>query len=89
VSPAYMTWQRSGDLIIMVILGGGSPLGAIIGAIAYLLAEEWLSALIENWQVVFGPLLVLLVLFGRGGLPGIAAQLTARLAGPHKASVRG
>ena len=71
VSPAYMSWQRSGELIIMVILGGiGTLDGAIIGAAAYLLTEEWLSGFTENWKVIFGPLLVLVVLFARGGLIG-------------------
>ena len=72
VSPAYMSWQRSGDLIIMVILGGlGSLHGAIIGAGAYLLLEEWLSAFTEDWKVIFGPFLVLVVLFARGGINGL------------------
>ena len=44
VSPAYMSWQRSGELLIMVIFGGmGTLNGAIIGAAAFLLTEEWLS----------------------------------------------
>ena len=44
VSPAYMSWQRSGELLIMVILGGmGTLNGAIVGAAAFLLTEEWLS----------------------------------------------
>ena len=43
VSPAYMTWQRSGELIFMVVLGGlGTLHGAIIGAAAFLLLEEFL-----------------------------------------------
>lgn len=76
VSPAYMSWQRSGELIIMVILGGiGSLHGAIIGAAAFLLMEEWLANLTEHWKVIFGPLLVLVVVFGRGGLIGIATKL--------------
>jgi branched-chain amino acid transport system permease protein len=83
VSPAYMSWQRSGELIVMIILGGVGTLdGAIIGAAAYLVAEEWLSTLIENWQVIFGPILVLVVLFARGGLIGLAAQLSRRLGAP-------
>jgi branched-chain amino acid transport system permease protein len=81
VSPSYMSWQRSGDLIIMVILGGlGSLHGAIIGAGAYLLLEEWLSRFTEDWKVIFGPFLVLVVLFARGGLLGMGKGLVRRLA---------
>jgi branched-chain amino acid transport system permease protein len=72
VSPAYMSWQRSGELIVMVILGGmGSLHGAVLGSLAYLLLEELLSGFTEHWKVIFGPLLVLLVLFARGGLLGV------------------
>ena len=75
VSPAYMSWQRSGELIIMVLLGGmGTLNGAIIGAAAFLLTEEWLSGFTEHWKVIFGPLLVLVVLFARGGLIGVATE---------------
>src|SRR5258707_6922723 len=56
VSPAYMSWQRSGELIVMVLLGGlGSLNGAIIGTAAYLLTEEGLSGFTENWKGSFGP----------------------------------
>jgi branched-chain amino acid transport system permease protein len=80
VSPAYMSWQRSGELIVMVLLGGlGSLDGAIIGAAAYLLTEEWLSGVTEHWKVIFGPMLVLIVLFARGGLLGLASALVRRL----------
>jgi branched-chain amino acid transport system permease protein len=76
VSPAYMSWQRSGELIIMVLLGGmGTLYGAIIGAAAFLLSEEWLSGVTEHWKVIFGPLLVLIVVFARGGLVGLSTQL--------------
>ncbi len=72
VSPAYMSWQRSAELIVMVILGGAGTLyGAILGAATYLLAEEVLSQFTENWKVIFGPLLVLLVLSGSGGLANL------------------
>ena len=64
VSPAYMTWQRSGELMVMVLLGGiGTLHGAIIGALAFLLLEEWLSGLTEHWKLIFGPLLVLVALY--------------------------
>ena len=76
VSPSYMSWQRSGELIVMVVMGGmGSLHGAIIGAAAFLLLEEWLSNLTEHWKVIFGPLLVLIVLYMRGGLVGFLNRL--------------
>jgi branched-chain amino acid transport system permease protein len=82
VSPAYMAWQRSGDLLVMVILGGmGTLHGAIIGAAAFLLTEEWLSGLTEHWKVIFGPLLVLVALFARGGLVGVALRLRRAVCG--------
>jgi branched-chain amino acid transport system permease protein len=72
VSPAYMSWQRSGELIVMVILGGlGSLHGAILGAVAYLALEEVLSGYTEHWRLIFGPLLILVVLYGKGGLLGL------------------
>src|SRR5215475_6671159 len=81
VSPAYMSWQRSGELIVMVLLGGlGSLDGAIIGAAAYLFFFFNDTATTENWKVIFGPALVLVVLFARGGLIGLASALVRRFA---------
>ncbi len=72
VSPAFMSWQRSGGLIMMVVLGGiGTLHGAILGAAAYLITEELLSGVTEHWRLIFGPLLILVVLFARGGLIGL------------------
>jgi branched-chain amino acid transport system permease protein len=72
VAPSYLAWQRSGDLLFMVILGGlGSLQGAVLGALAFVLLEEWLGHLTEHWRLIFGPLLVLSVLFLRGGLVGV------------------
>jgi branched-chain amino acid transport system permease protein len=80
VSPAYMSWQRSGELIIMVLFGGiGSLHGAIVGAGAYLLIEEILGGITEQWKLIFGPLLVVVVLFARGGLLGVADTIRGRL----------
>ncbi|MEA2872850.1 MAG: branched-chain amino acid transport system permease protein [Hyphomicrobiales bacterium] len=82
VSPAYMSWQRSGELLIMVIFGGiGTLNGAIIGAAAFLLTEEWLSGITEHWKVIFGPLLVVVALFARGGLIGVAERLRRMVRG--------
>lgn len=80
VSPAYMSWQRSGELIIMVIFGGiGTLYGAIVGAASFLLLEEVLAGFTENWKLIFGPLLVLIVLFARGGIVGLVTAIKARL----------
>ena len=82
VSPAYMSWQRSGELLIMIILGGtGTLYGAIVGTAAFLLLEEWLSGFTEHWKMIFGPLLVLAVLFVPGGIGGIGAAIMRRLRG--------
>lgn len=76
VSPAFMSWQRSGELIFMVVLGGvGSLHGAIIGALAFLFAEDVLAGITEHWKAIFGPLIVLFVLFTRGGIVGILARI--------------
>jgi branched-chain amino acid transport system permease protein len=73
-SPAYAAWQRSGDLLIMVILGGaGSLHGALLGAAFVVLLEEMLGRITEHWRLIFGPLLVLCVLYFRVGLAGIGA----------------
>ncbi len=77
VSPAVMFWTRSGDLMVMVILGGmGSLFGPVLGAIVYLVLEEFLSQLTEYWALIMGPLLLLIVLFGRGGIFGLLGRLS-------------
>ncbi|WP_038357644.1 branched-chain amino acid ABC transporter permease [Bosea sp. UNC402CLCol] len=79
VSPAFMSWQRSGELIFMVVLGGvGSLHGAIVGALAFLIAEDVLSAWTQNWKAIFGPLIVLFVLFTQGGIAGLMTKLRGR-----------
>ena len=71
VSPAFMSWQRSGELIIMVVLGGmGTLIGPVIGAASFLFLEEILARITEDWKLIFGPMLVLVALFARGGILG-------------------
>jgi branched-chain amino acid transport system permease protein len=75
VSPAYMHWGVSGDLLVMVLIGGfSSVFGPVIGAIVYRLLEDILSGYTEHWQIVLGPILILIVLFARKGLMGIFAR---------------
>jgi branched-chain amino acid transport system permease protein len=98
ISPALMHWTRSGDLIVMAVLGGmGSVFGPVFGAVAFLMLEEVLPPLIkpfaglftiltgidashahEYWQLVLGPLFLLVVLFARGGIDGLLLESSRR-----------
>jgi branched-chain amino acid transport system permease protein len=72
LTPSFMHWTRSGDIMVMVILGGmGTLFGPVLGAVAFLLLEDFLAAWTVHWQVVLGPLLILVVLFARRGLYGL------------------
>jgi len=72
ITPGLMSWQQSGDIMFMVILGGmASTAGPVLGAFALLLVEDLLSGWTQHWQVILGPLLVLSVIFFRRGLAGM------------------
>ena len=74
VSPGIMHWTRSGEIMMMVILGGlGTLIGPVLGAAAYLLLESVLARWSEHWQAILGPLLILVVLFSKSGLLGLFA----------------
>ena len=76
VSPAFMSWHKSGELIVMVVLGGvGNLAGPIAGAVAALLLEDWLDALSEHWKLYFGIFLVLMVLFSPHGITGLLKKM--------------
>ena len=69
VSPAYLAWTVSGELIVMVVLGGaGTVVGPVAGAVGLLVLEEGLKALTEHWMAILGPLIVLMVVLLRNGL---------------------
>jgi len=72
VSPSMMGWDRSGELMFMVILGGAATtLGPVLGAAAFILIEEILSRFTTYWHLPFGLMLIGVVLFARGGLLGM------------------
>jgi branched-chain amino acid transport system permease protein len=83
ISPAMMSWVKSGDLIVMAVLGGmGTLLGPLWGAIAFFVLEESLKPLMdlahkgwgEYWQIVFGPMLVLVALYAKGGIDSLLGR---------------
>jgi branched-chain amino acid transport system permease protein len=74
ISPALMHWTRSGDLIVMVVLGGlGTLFGPLIGAVTFLLLEEGLSRVTEYPDLILGPMLLLVAIYVHGGIGGLLA----------------
>jgi branched-chain amino acid transport system permease protein len=74
ISPAMMHWTRSGDLIVMAVLGGMQAMfGPLIGAVTYLLLEEGLSRVTEFPNLILGPVLLLVAIAFHGGIDGLIA----------------
>ncbi len=76
INPSVMSWVRSGDLMVMAVLGGmGTVFGPVIGAVAFLLLEEVLSRFTEFQGLILGPMLLAVALYARGGIDGILMGL--------------
>jgi branched-chain amino acid transport system permease protein len=76
INPSVMSWIRSGDLMVMAVLGGmGTVFGPVIGAVAFLLLEEGLSRFTEFQGLILGPMLLAVALYARGGIDGILMGL--------------
>ncbi|WP_145716877.1 branched-chain amino acid ABC transporter permease [Mesorhizobium tianshanense] len=74
VSPSMLSWHMSGELIIIVVLGGvGRLWGPVAGAMLFVVFEFVLGGLTERWQFFLGLALLAVVLFARGGLVGFLA----------------
>lgn len=74
VSPSMFSWHMSGELIVLIILGGvGRLAGPLAGAIVYVLFEFALGGITEHWQLFLGLILLAVVLFARGGVMGMFA----------------
>ena len=71
VSPTMFSWHLSGELIVLIIIGGvGRLMGPLIGASIFVALEHVLGGLTEFWQIYLGIILLVIVLFGRGGVMG-------------------
>ena len=87
VSPSTLAWTVSGELIVMVVLGGmGTVYGPLLGALVFLGLEEVLKGYTEHWMIVMGPLIVLMALLGRGGLMGLLERLDQLFVGGRDAA---
>ena len=76
ISPEMMDWTRSGEFMFMVILGGlATTIGPVLGAVVFIVVEEILSKITIYWQLPFGVLLILVVLYSKGGLIGMMTSL--------------
>jgi branched-chain amino acid transport system permease protein len=74
VSPSMLSWHRSGEIMIFVILGGvGRLFGPLAGAALFVLLEAVVGGMTERWQLNLGLILLGVVLFARGGLIGLIA----------------
>jgi branched-chain amino acid transport system permease protein len=74
-SPDYMAWSLSGELIVMVVLGGiGTLVGPVAGAMALLLLEEVLSLCTDHRMIVLGPLIVFTAIMAKRGIVGLFAE---------------
>ena len=72
VSPELMVWTTSGEVLVVLILGGiGSLSGAVIGAAGFVLLKHWAAGWTDHWHLAIGALLIAVVLAGGRGLSGL------------------
>lgn len=78
-SPSTLAWSVSGELIVIVVIGGlGTVFGPLMGALLFLGLEEILKGLTEHWMVIFGPLIVIVALQGKSGIIGLLQRFDSR-----------
>lgn len=86
VTPGVFAFEWSGEVLIMVILGGlGRLYGAFIGATAFIIlrdfTEQLLGSALPWWMLTIGIVLIVVVLFARRGLLGIGEDVTKLIGG--------
>ncbi len=82
VTPEYLSWHKSGDVLLMVILGGmGNLAGAIAGAFALVGMQEIFTEWTKHWQLIMGAVIVAAVLFMPGGMAAVPGRLVNRFKG--------
>jgi len=76
-----LSFESAGELLVMLILGGvGRIYGAFVGPVVYLIAQDLLAKQFpEYWYFGIGTLLVLVVMFARGGVLGILDRVLVKL----------
>ena len=81
-------FEPSGELLVMLILGGvGRLYGAFIGPVVYLIAQDYLAKQFpEYWYFGIGVLLIVVVLFARGGILGLTDKWLQALSRPRSSA---
>lgn len=83
-SPSTLSWVISGDLVVMLVLGGlGTVFGPLFGAFAFLGLEEILKMFTTHWMAIFGLVIVMIGLLGRAGIVGFFESMSK----PRKGNV--
>jgi len=81
-NPELLSWHQSGNVLLMLILGGlGSLYGAVVGAFAFVALQEIYSSLTTHWQLLLGATIIALVIFLPGGLASVAGKFKRTLIG--------
>jgi branched-chain amino acid transport system permease protein len=82
VNPELLSWHQSGNVLLMLILGGlGNLYGAVVGAFAFVALEELFSSVTTHWQLLLGGTIILLVIFLPGGLASVMNRFERTLIG--------
>ncbi len=82
VNPELLSWHQSGNVLLMLILGGlGSLDGAVAGAFAFVALQEFYSSLTTHWQLLLGGTIIGLVIFLPGGLASVTSRFRRTLVG--------
>ena len=82
VNPELLSWHQSGNVLLMLILGGvGSLYGAVVGAFVFVALQELYSSVTTHWQLLLGATIILLVIFLPGGLASVAGRFKRTLVG--------
>jgi len=82
VNPELLSWHQSGNVLLMLILGGlGSLYGAVVGAFAFVALTEIFQSLTRHWQLLLGGAIILLVIFLPGGLASVGGRFRRTLIG--------
>jgi branched-chain amino acid transport system permease protein len=82
VNPELLSWHQSGNVLLVIILGGlGTLRGAVVGAFAFVLLQELFQTVTSHWQLLFGATILLVVAFLPGGLSSTMARVERALVG--------